>query len=117
MVIPPALQLPVQLLREADCLTLSAELAGMDAAGGAPIADSGPAIAATSLHAGVVTSMADEANAIAFFAANGVAARSIGAAGLGRRIYLGPFQTQGALDGARDLALRAGFASPYPGSL
>ena len=48
------------------------------------------------------------------FSRNGVAARSIGAAGLGRRIYLGPFGTQGALDGARDLAVRAGFASPYP---
>ena len=41
-------------------------------------------------------------------------ARSVGSPALGRRIYLGPFGTLGALDGARELALRAGFASPYP---
>ena len=58
--------------------------------------------------------MADEANAIAFFNAHGARARSIGAAGLGRRIYLGPFATQGALDQARDLAVAAGFTAPYP---
>jgi hypothetical protein len=79
-----------------------------------PVTDSGPAIPPTSIHAGVVTSTADEANALAFFNAHGARARSIGAAGLGRRIYLGPFATQGALDQARDLAVAAGFAAPYP---
>jgi hypothetical protein len=58
--------------------------------------------------------MADDGNALAFFEANGVPARSVGSSALGRRIYLGPFATQGALDGARELALRAGFAYPYP---
>lgn len=114
MAIPPPLQLPVQRLQEAGCMTLTDELAGMATASGPPIANGGAPIPPTSLHAGVVTNTADEAAAIAFFEANGVRARSIGAAGLGRRIYLGPFQTQGALDGARDLAVRAGFASPYP---
>jgi hypothetical protein len=116
MSIPPALQLPVQLLMQSGCLTTSSDLAGMEAAGGPPIVDSGAQIVPTSLHVGVVTNNADEANAISFFAANGVAARTVGAAGLGRRIYIGPFGTQGALDGARDLALRAGFAAPYPAS-
>jgi hypothetical protein len=114
MAIPPPLQFPVQRLQNAGCPTLTDELAGLATAGGAPIADSGPAIAPLGLHAGVVTNMADEAAVLDFFAANGVRARSVGAAGLGRRVYLGPFQTQGALDAARDLAVRAGFASPYP---
>jgi hypothetical protein len=113
MAIQPALQLPVQRLQEAGCMTLSAELAGMATASPATVAG-GAAIAPISVHAGIVTNSADEAAAIAFFEANGIRARSIGAAGLGRRIYLGPFQTQGALDGALDLATRAGFASPYP---
>ena len=69
------------------------------------------------MHAGVVTSMEDEAAALAFFAATGRRARSIGAAGLGRRIYLGPFATEGALDGATALARAAGFAAPYPADL
>jgi hypothetical protein len=117
MAIPPVLQLPVQRLNQAGCLTLTAELARMATLAAPPVTDGGAAIPPTSLHAGVVTNSADDAAAIAFFAAHGVNARSIGAPGLGRRIYLGPFQTQGALDGARDLAVRAGFASPYPADL
>ena len=58
--------------------------------------------------------MQDDARARAFFASKGVTARSVGSAPLGRRIYIGPFVTQGALDQARALALDAGFASPYP---
>lgn len=114
MPIPPALQWPVAMIQQGHCLTSSADLAGMATAGGAPIRDSGPAIAPISLHAGIVTNSADEAAAVAFFRENGAAVRTVGAAGLGRRIYLGPFATQGALDSARDLAVRAGFASPYP---
>ena len=69
------------------------------------------------LHAGVVTNMEDDARARAFFAEHGVRARSIGSAPLGRRIYIGPFATQGALDSAVQLAVGAGFASPYPGRM
>jgi hypothetical protein len=114
MAIPPALQWPVQRLQGAGCMTMTADLAPMATVSRPPVAAGGPAIAPTSLHAGVVTNMADEANAVAFFQAHGVAVRTVGAAGLGRRIYLGPFATQGALDQARDLAVAAGFASPYP---
>jgi hypothetical protein len=112
-VAPPPVEAQAQLVRNAGCITLTRDLDGMEAAGGAPVTPSGPAIAPISLHAGVVTNMEDDARARAFFASQGVPARSIGSAPLGRRIYLGPFATQGALDAARDLALRAGFASPY----
>ena len=113
-VAPPRVEAQAQRVRNAGCITLTSDLAGMEAVGGAPVADSGPAIQPVSLHAGVVTNMQDDARARAFFAAHGVPARSVGSAPLGRRIYLGPFATQGALDQARDLALRAGFAAPYP---
>ncbi len=114
MAIPPALQIPVGRIQSLGCLTFSDDLAPMATVAAPPVTDSGPAIPPTSIHAGVVTNMADEANAIAFFNAHGARARSIGAAGLGRRIYLGPFATQGALDQARDLAVAAGFSAPYP---
>jgi hypothetical protein len=112
-VIPMQLELPAQRLRSAGCITMSADLAGMSTAGGIAASPGGPAIAPVLLHVGVVTNMEDDAAARAFFAANGVPARSIGSSALGRRIYLGPFGTEGDLDVARDLAVRGGFAFPY----
>jgi hypothetical protein len=103
-----------QRIRQAGCITLTRDIARMEAVGGPPVADSGSAIAPVGLHAGVVTNMQDDGRARAFFAAHGVPARSVGSAPLGRRVYLGPFATRGALDQARDLALRAGFIAPYP---
>jgi hypothetical protein len=112
-VAPPPVEAQAQRVRNAGCITLTRDLAGMEGTAG-QVADGGAAIAPISLHAGVVTSMADDARARAFFASQGVPARSLGSAPLGRRIYLGPFATQEALDGARDLAFRAGFRFPYP---
>lgn len=100
-------------LRNAGCITMSADLAGMEALPLVPVTDSGPVTVRVFLHAGVVTSDADDARVRAFFEARGVRARSIGEAGLGRRIYLGPFATAGALEAARALATSAGFVAPY----
>ena len=113
-VAPPPVETQAQLVRNAGCITQTRDIAGMEAVGGPAVTDSGPAIRPVALHAGVVTNMQDDARARAFFEAHGVAARSVGSAPLGRRIYVGPFATQGALDQARDLALRAGFVAPYP---
>ena len=82
-----------------------------------PVAAGGAAIAPVGLHAGVVTNMEDDAAARAFFAANGVPARSIGAPGLGRRIYLGPFATEGALDGGARAGARGRVRLALPGRL
>lgn len=112
MGIPPALQRQVQNLRTGDCLTLTEELTLTVAA--PAVTNRGAAIPPAGLHAGVVTNSADETAAIAFFEAHGVRARSVGAAGLGRRIYLGPFTTEGALSEAATLARAAGFAAVYP---
>jgi len=58
-----------------------------------------------------------DAPPVAFFQRQGVRVRSVGRAGLGRRIYIGPFATEGALESARQLAISAGFTSPYPANL
>jgi hypothetical protein len=100
-------------LSNAGCFSYTDELTGLDSTGGT-VSDSGQAIRAISVHAGVVTNMDDEARAIAFFEARGVRVRTIGNAALGRRIYLGPFATQGALDDAIALSRQAGFVAPYP---
>ncbi|TPE50424.1 hypothetical protein FJM51_11535 [Amaricoccus solimangrovi] len=105
----------------ANCLTFSDQLAPMSAlgpeAGLAARTPSGPVIPPTDLHVGIVTSTADETRAITFFAAQGLRARGIGAPYLGRRIYVGPFTTAGALEGGAALARAAGFAYPYPGKM
>ena len=92
---------------------MTADLAGMEEIPVQPIADDGTVINPIAVHAGVVTSTADEVRAITFFQARGVQVRTVGAAGLGRRIYLGPFATAGAQNGAMDAARSAGFAHPY----
>lgn len=116
--VSPAVQSAAHWLRMGNCLTFTDQLAPMAAlgaeAGAAARKPSGPAIQRTWLHVGVVTSSADEARAIAFFAAQGLGARGRGAALLGRRIYVGPFTTAGALEGGAALARAAGFAYPYP---
>lgn len=107
-----------RMLRMGGCLTFTEALAGMEALPpevGAAAREPGPAlIAPTGLHAGIVTNGTDEARALAFFKDQGLRARSVGAPALGRRIYVGPFATAAELEGARMLALRAGFAYPYP---
>lgn len=111
--IPPGLAPQQARLRASGCITTTADLAGMEALPVVPVTDSGAVIVPTTLHAGVVTSDADDARARAFFEARGVRARSVGEAGLGRRIYIGPFGTEGAIRDARALAVGAGFAHPY----
>jgi hypothetical protein len=113
----PPVEAQAQVLRNAGCITMTAGLAGMERVPAGVVSDAGGAIRPVQIHAGVVTSMEDDARARAFFAAHGVQARSIGSAPLGRRVYIGPFATQGAFDAARSLALAAGFASPYAGDM
>lgn len=109
--IPSALWVEIERLRRADCLTRSGDLTLDESA--APVVEGGAAIRPAIVHAGVVTDMAAEARALDFFAARGAAPRSEGQAGLGRRIYLGPFTTAGGRDAALTLAREAGFESPY----
>jgi hypothetical protein len=114
---PAALSRPGQQLRNAGCLTYSSDIDGMPALAQRlspyTITNSGPAIRATPVHLGIVTSIYDEGRTTVFFRGLGYRSRGIGAEALGRRIYIGPFTTQGALDQALATARQAGFIAPY----
>lgn len=112
-VIRPELQRVTSVIRQNGCISLSREL-HLDGPPGAPVTDSGPPLVPpVRIHAGAVTSMADDAAAQAFFAAHGVPVRSIGSPALGRRVYIGPFATRGAFEAAMALARSAGFENAY----
>jgi hypothetical protein len=116
--IPPALAARGQDLRRAGCITSTSQLFGLEALGadlrGTVQGESGAPIRPIALHVGVVTSMGDEIRVRAFFEALGFRVRSIGNIAIGRRIYLGPFATEGGLAEATAIARRAGFVAPYP---
>ena len=48
-----------------------------------------------------------------FFRGLGYRSRGVGAPTLGRRLFIGPFTSQGALDQALDVARQAGFIAPH----
>jgi hypothetical protein len=85
-----------------------------DEMAGATVVESGAAIRPIALQVGIVGGVTSEVQARTFFSGLGLRVRSQGAPGLGRRIYLGPFQTAGGLASAAALAERAGFIAPYP---
>jgi hypothetical protein len=106
-----------QRLRMGNCLTSSADLDGMQALAQRlrpyVITDSGPAIRPTTVGLGIVTGLYDEARTTAFFRGLGYRSRGVGAQTLGRRLFIGPFTSQGALDQALAVAREAGFISPH----
>lgn len=104
------------------CLTTGDDLAGLETLGARlgprrPV-NSGPAIPPTAVHVGILTGgFSDAGRAAAFFQSQGYRTRTIGAEKLGRRLYIGPVTSQGALDEAIALAAEAGFPSAYPSEL
>jgi hypothetical protein len=117
-VTPPApLSRWIVQLRSNGCLTTADDLVDLDALARrlAPfaMATGGPAIRATPVHLGIVTGIGDEVRVTGFFRGLGYRSRGVGAEGLGRRLYIGPFTTQAALDQALALAREAGFIAPY----
>ena len=116
-VLRPDVARAAQAVIRGGCLTSSADLDGMPALAQqlAPytITDSGPAIRPTTVGLGIVTGIWDEARATAFFRGLGYRSRGIGAQTLGRRLFIGPFTSQGALDQALEVARKAGFIAPH----
>lgn len=103
------------------CLTTSRDITGIEALGmrlgpGKP-ENSGPEIEPTAVHVGILTGFTEAGRAIAFFEGQGYQTRTIGAEKLGRRLYIGPVTSQGALDQAIALAAEAGFPNAYPSDL
>jgi hypothetical protein len=102
----------------AGCITRDLDMIRLnrltDEMAGATVVESGAAIRPIALQVGIVGGITSEVQARTFFSGLGLRVRSQGAPGLGRRIYLGPFQTAGGLASAAALAERAGFIAPYP---
>jgi hypothetical protein len=103
-------------IRQAGCLTMTADLAGMEDLGQRlePATGAGAAFPRpVAVQVGVVTSMQDDARAKAFFESLGYRARSVGAPGLGRKVYV-EATSQEALQAIVSIARQAGFIGPYP---
>ncbi len=114
LVAPPALWKRGMRLMRADCFTDPDDLDRIATAPRDPVVESGLAIDPIALHAGVVPGIGSEVRARNYFAERGVRVRSVGDVSLGRRIYLGPFATEGGLRAAAQAARDAGFVAPYP---
>jgi hypothetical protein len=117
-IIASAISRAIQRLRQADCVTDWDDIARMPTVAaelrGQLAGEHGAPIKPTTLMAGVVTGYAGELQARQFFSEIGYRVRSQGAPFLGRRIYIGPFATEGGLAEATAVAVRAGFVAPYP---
>jgi hypothetical protein len=107
-----------QRLRARDCVTHLDDLVALtrlrESLEGAVVGESGAPIRPIALQVGIVGGIFDEVQARDFFGRLGYRVRSQGAPGLGRRIYLGPFATEGGMAEAAEIARRAGFVAPYP---
>ncbi len=116
-ILRPDVSRAAQGLVRGGCLTSSADLDGLPALAQrlAPysIADSGAAIAPATVGLGIVTGIWDEGRVTTFFRGLGYRSRGMGAQTLGRRLFIGPFTSQGALDQALDVARQAGFIAPH----
>ena len=73
----------------------------------------GAAIRPTTVELGIVTGIYDEGRVTVFFRGLGYRSRGSGAPTLGRRLFIGPFTSQGALDQALEVARQAGFIAPH----
>jgi hypothetical protein len=113
----PDIARPAQRLRENGCLTSSDDLADLTslAARLQPyrIENSGAGLRPTAISAGIVTGFSEQFRASEFFRSLGYRTRSVGEPTLGRRILIGPFVTQGAVDQAIATAREAGFIAPH----
>ncbi len=116
-VIPSAIDRAIQRLRAGNCLTGWDDIADLQILGpqmrGTLRGEHGAPIRPTTLQAGVVLGIQGELQARQFFSTLGYRVRSQGAPYLGRRIYIGPFVTEGGLAEAKAVAERAGFVAPY----
>lgn len=113
---PGALSKAVGAVRRQGCLTSGDDLGDLAALAArlSPYAidNSGAAIRPTTVQIGIVTGISDEARVTAFVRALGYRSRGVGAEGLGRRLFIGPFTTESAVAQAIATAREAGFIAP-----
>lgn len=114
----PEIQRTSQAARQAGCVTgvdvtdgLASQLPGIR---GTLRGEQGAPIERTWLQVGVVGGISAEVQSRDFFSGLGFSVRSRGAPGLGRRIFIGPFATDGGLAEAIEVSRRVGFIAPFP---
>jgi len=116
-ILQPEVGRPVRLMRTNGCLTVPSDLDGLPELAQRlqpyRIENSGAATKPKAISVGIVTDWGDDSRAKQFFRSLGYRARSIGEPALGRRILIGPFVTQGAVDQALAVAREAGFIAPH----
>ena len=109
-------QMQLAKIRQYGCLTFHRQIADLEAttvAADAAAAPQGPRLSApVAVHAGVVTSDADAARALAFFEGLGYRARSVGTPRLGTRIQH-EARTAAEIEHILAVAREAGFVGPY----
>ncbi|MEM8570760.1 MAG: hypothetical protein AAGG56_07590 [Pseudomonadota bacterium] len=99
------------------CVTRQRDLVGLEqrAAGfiDEEVGDFGEPLRNAAVHAGIVAGLTSQARVTTYFSSLGFNTRSVGADGVGRRIYIGPLRSEGAVEQAIEAARAAGFISPY----
>lgn len=118
-ILDPVLSRLTTLLIQNDCQTRARDLGALEAVAqahaGQRIVERGAALGRpVAIHVGALTGEAEAARAVAFFQGLGIRATSIGNRQLGRRVYVGPVTTEGALGEVIAIAFEAGFVAPYP---
>ena len=117
-IINPRLSRIVHKILRGGCTTDQADLVVMDTLaselGDFRIEDSGSPSETNALQVGIVTGLIDEVRVAQFFGRLGYRYRSSGVEMLGRRVFIGPIRSEGAMEQAIDVARRAGFIAPYP---
>ncbi|MBP7000472.1 hypothetical protein [Amaricoccus sp.] len=116
--IAPAISRAIQRLRAGNCITNWDDVALMPTVErelrGKLKGEHGAPIRPIAVMVGIVGGFSEELQARQFFSALGYRVRSQGAPYLGRRIFIGPFATEGGLAEALAVAVEAGFVGPYP---
>lgn len=111
-------QRTAQAARAAGCVTgvgITDRLAGqLPRVRGTLQGERGAPIPPTWVQAGIVGGISAEVQAREFFSGLGYPVRSRGDPGLGRRIFIGPFATEGGLAEAIEVSRRVGFIAPFP---
>jgi hypothetical protein len=111
-VMPPMLERQGMRLLRAGCITRGRDL--VLAPPPVPVVESGPRRSRIHVHAGAVPGLGPEWRLRRHFADQGIRMTSLGSPALGRRIFLGPFETEGGVAAAMEAARAAGFTAPYP---
>ncbi|WP_424928042.1 hypothetical protein [Amaricoccus tamworthensis] len=114
---PPQLSRQIQKTVTEGCITRFEDLVLPDQLeeiqDGFAIRNDERSIPPTAIQAGVVNGLETSAKAKTIFLTLGYGVRTEGVMQLGRRVFIGPFTSQGALDQALGVAREVGFISPY----